>query len=75
MLTVQYSVQESLTGPDERESNDNKEIFLTLFVGIYLMLGHIETIWKITVINNLDGKTWYEPFHCAIYQWYILTPS
>jgi len=44
MLTVQYSVQESLTGPDERESNDNKEIFLTLFVGIYLMLGHIETI-------------------------------
>jgi len=56
MLTAQSSVQESLTGRDETDSNANKEIFVTLFVGINLTLEHSETIRIIALINNLNGK-------------------
>lgn len=56
MLTVQSSEQDSLTGRDERKSNANKEIFVTRFVRINLTVGHSETIRKITLIHNLNGK-------------------
>lgn len=45
-----------MTGRDERDSNANKEIIVTLFVRINLTVGHSETIKKITLIYNLNGK-------------------
>ena len=43
---AQSGVQESLTGRDERDVNVNKEIFVTLYVGINLTLAYIENIKK-----------------------------